>query len=161
MKFWAITLFCEDIREEKTGSETLVGVARDNFQAQHIPGLFPKLGLYTRLLIPTELEGPIEPVVVKLVSPEGSEHTLATFDVDFLAREIEGARKSGSPLLGLIAAAVGSPFPLKLAGRFLVIVATPTNEIISGQLNVLGPKENATGSSISQPPSEQSQTAAS
>ena len=49
MAFSAIGIFCEDIRQEKSEQDTLIGILPDNVNVPSIPGMFPKLGLVVRM----------------------------------------------------------------------------------------------------------------
>lgn len=134
MTLSAVTLFCEDIREEKSGADTLIGVFPDNVQIPQVPGAFPKLGIYTRIV--AVVDAPPERFEIALEHLDGSEQILASFDATFVRKASDDARALGAPVVGFISKAVAAPFPIAIAGRLLLKVRTPTEEIISGNLNI-------------------------
>jgi hypothetical protein len=135
MNFTAITLFCEDIREEKAGPVTLIGVMSDNLQVGALPGALPKLGFYTRISMPVG-EAPA-PIKIVLKAPDGTERDLGTFSIDVVAEAINQTKAQGTPQIGLMASALMSPFPIMATGRFLTIVRSGSTEKLSGQLNIV------------------------
>jgi hypothetical protein len=76
----ACALFCEDVRQEKTGGETLVGVMRDNLAMSSLPGVLPKLGIYIRMNIPLGLEA--RQVNFYMVMSSGSRNLIGQISVD-------------------------------------------------------------------------------
>ena len=53
MKFSAIALFCEDIREEKSGQYAIAGILPDRLNVKRLPTVLPKLGIYLRFHLNT------------------------------------------------------------------------------------------------------------
>lgn len=164
MRLSATTVFCEDVREEKNGSNTLIGIFADNVilegtgEPKPVPAgrkaihVMPKIGIYTRIVAP--IDEPLDRIDVLLVSPDGDKRGMGDFSKEFLENTRKDARGKGSPVITLIARAVASPFPVPPSGgRFLVVVQTQESQIVSGTMNVLiGPSDPT----ASQPPSSQS-----
>ena len=46
-----VALFCSDVRQEKGGTETIVGIFPDNVNLLTIPGAFAQMYVYVRMLI--------------------------------------------------------------------------------------------------------------
>lgn len=130
----ALTLFCDDIREETGGSVTIVGVAPDNIGVPGVPGMVPKFGIYTRISIPSDQKPP-KAMQVLLRDPDGEDMILGVFTSDFLKKTCEEARERGNPIAGFISNAMASPFPVKTAGRFVAIVRVDKEELVSGTVN--------------------------
>jgi len=128
-----IGLFCEDIREEKSGQDTLVGVMPDNLSVGQIPAVIPKLGIYVRI----QLESDDNPrsLSVKVRMPGGMELSMGTLD-ELVARAKADAEKSGVPFAGMISRSVLSPVPIPLPGKIEAIVEVDGAEYVCGVLNV-------------------------
>jgi hypothetical protein len=135
----AIGLFCEDIREEKQGTNTLIGILPDNMvvQALGLPEqsgqpFFPKLALYVRINVGSETH--IDTLSVKLRLPDGSVLDLTVFDKELIEKSRLDAPES--PFMGLISKAVFGPTPMPVNGRFEAIVELNGSETVCGFLNV-------------------------
>jgi len=129
-----VGFFCEDIREEKAGTDTIIGIMPDNVNVRSIPCVFPKLGIYIRIhLDPAHDPGEIQ---LKLALPDGSEFSLGRFEASLVTNSIDTARAGGGPLAGLISRAVASPFRIPAAGRIRAIVTVKGTEYIAAALNV-------------------------
>jgi hypothetical protein len=153
MTFTAYTIFCEDIREEKAGTDTLVGVLLDNIEVERVPASLTKLGLYTRIYFdPLGDDTDIGEVHLKLVLPDGSESAITSFGLEIIEHAKNAARQQDSPRVGLISKAVAAPFPLNSAGRIKFVVQTRTTEFISGYLNVKVKDSGVIGPTVSVPP---------
>jgi hypothetical protein len=138
MNFNAVALFCEDIRAEKQNTDILVGILSDNIEIPETPGHFPKLAVYTRVVIP--IDEPDESLSIVLRQISGEEIQLASFDAAFISKSRANAKALGAPILGLISRGIMAGFPIQEAGRMIVLVRTKSKEVIAGNLNVvLGP----------------------
>lgn len=134
----AISLFCEDIREEKNGALTIVGVMSDNVEfnspekiSSQVPAL-SKLGIYTRILLPSFYEPTI--ITVHLKFPDGKEVDFPSFSKEFVESTLNDGRASNKPFSFLVSQAIAIPFVIEQEGRVTVIVRAPAVELISGQL---------------------------
>jgi hypothetical protein len=153
----AITLFCEDIREERNNTDTLVGVFGDNIEMPNTASALPKLALYSRVIVSVN-ELDIEPIRLVL-RVFGKEVELALFEPDFIRKTITDVRALGAPIAGFVSRATLAPFPVLEPGRIVVVATTPTSEKIIGNLNFMRQAEN--NDPIALPPSPQSPSAAS
>lgn len=169
MKFSAVTVFCEDIREEKGGTDTLVGLLTDNLNLQGmteppsglpsgsipVPGI-PKLGIYTRVVVPADTK--LKLIVAFFTLPSGKESVIGEFDANLIEKATAEARSFGSPICTLLGKTVVAPLLIRSpGGRFLVTVRAGGEEIIAGTLNIMfaGP------ATASPPPPSQSPSDAS
>ncbi len=140
MPFIAATgLFCEDIREEKQGTDTLIGILPDNIVVRALgqseqsgQPVFPKLALYVRINVSSETH--IETLSVKLRLPDGSVLNLTTFDKELIKKTQLDA--SEAPFMGFLSKTVFGPMPIPMEGRFEAIVELNGGEIVCGFLNV-------------------------
>lgn len=130
----AITLFCDDIREEKTGMDTLIGVYPENVNVPSFPFAFPKIGIYTRISFDvTDAPGEI---AVRFSAPKQDDVPLTVFSEEFVSNAQIESKTNGSPITGLITKAVSVSFPVKEAGQVRVIVTIQGVEYVGGILNV-------------------------
>lgn len=129
-----ISLFCEDIRQEQSGVDTLVGVMPDELNLPNIPSAIPKLAIYTRINFPVDFN-PGE--ITISIDIEGNEEVqLTTLDKKFVVKSIHESTQRKSPLVGLISRAVSSPYFVKQAGRVRILTRYNAMTVISGTLNI-------------------------
>src|SRR4051794_5934383 len=98
----AIALFCEDIREEKTGQDTLIGILPDNVRVPSFPGAMPKVCVYLRINLPRDTA--IRRAKSRLDLPDGTSFAMANLD-EVLDQAKQGATTHDTPYLGLISKA--------------------------------------------------------
>jgi hypothetical protein len=136
----AIALFCDDIREEKAGTVSVIGIYPDNITVQKAPLMLPKCGIYVRLNIRLE-ETPPERISLRLVHADGTEFPLTTFNVEMMEKARAESQAMGAANAGLISTALLAPFPIKQLGRINVVVKIDNEESVCGTLNVqvIGP----------------------
>jgi len=132
--FSAIAIFCEDIREEVLGTNTIVGVLPDNMRVAALPGSIPKLGLYVRINIDPNSD--LEPISVRLVYPNGEEREVIRFTDSLIQRAKSQTLESGGTLAGIISKTVFSDFALREVGRIRALVKVGDREVVAGSLNV-------------------------
>jgi hypothetical protein len=147
-----VTLFCEDVRQEIAGTDTIVGVMPDNVVVPQIPSLFPKLAIYSRVHIPTDMV--IKSISVKVKMLDGRISLLGTFDERQILKEQNNGRATNSPLVGFIFRAVLSPAPIVQHGRITVTATIDDQEIVGGSLNVQKDQPNPSASASEQPVSQ-------
>ena len=142
MPIQVLTLFCEDVREEKSGTDTLLGVFTDNLRIGipqepmegHAAGL-QRLGIYTRIL--ATVDEPSKALQLAIRRPDGTEFNVSDgFTAEFIENAREDAKRSGSPVFGLIIRAIAAPFLIPNPGRHLAVVKYGDQEMISGILNL-------------------------
>src|SRR5437899_1144143 len=117
----AVAIFCEDIREEKSGQDTIVGTLADNLNISTPPpspdtvGLLPKFGLYMRINISTA-DQPKE-VRAKLIDPKGTVIAQSDWERSVLDKAFADARANAMPVTGLVLKLVATPFPIVAMGK--------------------------------------------
>lgn len=102
-------LVCDDIREEKSGKETLVGVYSNKIIVGGLPAVLPKLCFRIRI---TPIRRPLD-ISLSLRAPEGGD-SITGLKAVLPAR----AEESGEHTLNLVM----SPFVLKAEGEYSLIV---------------------------------------
>jgi hypothetical protein len=131
----ALALFCEDIREEQTGVNTLVGILPDNVRFTTLPSAFPKLGIYLRIRIPVT-DAPPTMIAIRLRAPETADIELSTLDSALIQKAMREALDSGASHGGLISQATIVGFEVKKPVRINVIVSIDGQDTIAGTLNL-------------------------
>ncbi len=130
-----IGLFCEDIRAELQGTDTIVGILPDNINVPEFPFAFPKLALYIRILFDAELG--IQPGDIVLRIPGIREDwPIAEITETLIAQARENHQTTGAPIAGIICRTTLAPFPVPEAGRLLVVARVDKQERICGSLYI-------------------------
>jgi hypothetical protein len=136
----AVAVFCEDIRQEQSGSDIIIGILPDTLNAvtEHTPGLpiFGKFGIYLRVHLDASLPPPKDISARLVLLPANVEVPLPGWDSKVIEAAFEGSRANDLPLVGLLLKAVSSPFPLREAGKIVAKVKVDGADYIAGQLNV-------------------------
>jgi hypothetical protein len=151
MSVIAVALFCEDIREEKSGQDTLVGTLPDNVNIRRIPGAMPKLAVYIRILVPVN-DAPKRMSVVATM-PDGDTVQLGTLD-ELIEPAISESRKRDMPFGGIAARAVVANLVFKKAGKFIVELDVDGKKQICGMLNIVTHDANQPSTGSEQPASQ-------
>lgn len=131
--FSAVTIFCEDLRDERSGTETMIGILPDNVNVPAFPFAFPKLAMYTRIIIANDFE--IEPIEL-LMSINGNEVALGVVDRELITKAIDDSKEAGAPITGLISRAIAVPFPIPEASRILIFAKTSRHSVTTGTLRL-------------------------
>lgn len=156
MKFSAVSIFCEDIREEKSGQDTIVGTLPDNLEIAFPPNqnivstkaALPKLGVYLRVNI--GIENTVPAIIKAYVKNTNGELIVETdWSREVIDKAFADSKKKASPHVGFVFKAVMGPVPLHNSGRISVTASVDGVEYIAGTLNVVIP-------TVLEPPSSQS-----
>jgi hypothetical protein len=118
--YCVISLFCEDIREEKAGTVTIIGIYTDNITVTVAPFNFAKLAVYTRISFPVTAALP-KAIALRLIATDGKEVALASFDQGLIAKAQKESLEKGAANAGLIGSAVLVPFTVRQPGRMNVV----------------------------------------
>jgi hypothetical protein len=140
--FSFIGMFCEDIREEVSGTHTLIGILPDNINIGGVPGALPKLGVYIRIQLDKDSNPKTLKSRVKL--PGGTIFEFADLQ-PLIATAKAQAEEKGTPFTGLVAKGTFTPLPIPELGRIEAIVEIDGTEHICGVLNLL-PRPTAAAS---------------
>jgi hypothetical protein len=129
-------LFCEDLREEKSEQNSLIGILPDNVEFPVFPSMMPKLAIYVRIHLDAASSIP-KTTEAKLISTDGQETELPSWDMAAIEKGFSDAKSSGTPLVGLVLRAVLSPFPISKAGVLVVKVLIDGTEYVAGNLRFI------------------------
>src|SRR4051812_20991932 len=109
-----VGLLCDDIREEKSGQDTLVGVMPDNLSVPAVPGALTKLHIYMRLNFDPEAD--LGVITTRLITPGQDDIPLGVIDEGVVKKARNEARGQSKPIAGVIAKTVVAPFPIIATG---------------------------------------------
>lgn len=128
-----VAMFCADVRQEKGGTETIVGVFPDSVSLPNIPGAFSQMYVYVRMHMRPAFQP--QSIITRLVLPDGNELDRTAMDADLMETARQKALANGSPYLGLVAKFVMAPMKVTQEGRLQAIVAVDGEDYVAGVLN--------------------------
>lgn len=128
----ATGLFCESIREEKSGQETIVGIVPDNIEVAKLPGVL-QLALYTRFVIDPQF--PPNRLAVRLSIPEGGD-IVNPIEESIFKNAIEDARRTGHPVTTVISKMGFRNIPVSISGRLTAYATIDDHEFVIASLHV-------------------------
>ena len=145
--FSAVCVFCEDIREEKSGQDTIIGTLPDNLVAAKPLSLapspnvarpfLPRMGAYMRIHFDADQDIPKD-VSAKVINMDGQVVAHSTWDQSTIDKTFADSRANHMPVVGLIFKLVIAPFPLTFEGGKITVVAMVDGvERVAGALNVI------------------------
>ena len=131
-----ICLFCEDIRQEQNGINTLVGILPDNMAFTKLPAILPKLGIYVRINIDPFVDP--DTMTLSLSVPGIDDHIpIAEIEPSLLEKTRKDAQATGSPIAGIISRVVFSPFNIPQEGRIRALATIRGEPVTCGSLNIV------------------------
>jgi hypothetical protein len=133
--FSAITIFCEDIREEVGGTETLIGIMPDNVQLPVIPFHFPKICIYTRIHLTFDFKP--EEIKFFLKFPDNSEQFFGETSAEQVRSALTDSHSKNNLITGLIFKVKIANLPIKTEGKLVPMIKFGTEEFITGTLNIM------------------------
>jgi hypothetical protein len=126
----ALSLFCQDARDEVGGTMSLIGLLPDNIVIS-VGSLVPKLVVFTRINI--DVNDPVLAIDVCLRSPDGTDLITNTVELEKVQQAITEARRDENSVGGILTRIEGSPFAPAL-GRYKVIVKYDGKEYVTGSI---------------------------
>lgn len=130
----AVCIFCEDIRQERSGQDTLVGTLPDTVEMSALPINFPKFAIYLRIHLDVDRQ-PRE-ISAKVLNTNGSEISAATWDQTLLDTAFAGSRANELPIVGLIFKSFVSPLIITSAGKIVATATIDGIDYVAGSLRV-------------------------
>ena len=137
----AIALFCESLRQETAGSETIVGVMPDNANVPQLPAAIPRLCIYVRVQVDPDFDP--NPVSLALRTPDDKEIDLGKIDAAVFDTSRKQAKQTGKPYGGVIIRSELRPFAVLKYGRLEAILRTSTDKIVCGHITFQPPPSTA------------------
>lgn len=152
-----IGLFCEDIREERNGAITLIGIMPDNANTEVVPisatgearsgphvTVLSKICFYVRLNFDLDLDLP--EAEIRLVPFGADPITMGKLDREVIQRARTEAKAKGNFMAGLITRGVLGGYPMPKDGWMKIEVVFP-KEIILASVIYFKPKSDTSTSS--------------
>ena len=151
-----IGIFCEDIRDEASGQQTLVGILPDNVVLPRLPGILPKLGIYIRVHLDPEGPRPSK-LTAFLEHPKGRRVDLPAWKTETIAKGFDDAVANGVPIVGLILKVTIGQFEIDEAGIIVAKVNIDGNDYMAANLRALFDFSAASAKPALQQPSTEPQ----
>jgi hypothetical protein len=156
-----VAIFCEDIRSEASGQDTIVGTLPDNLKVARPPNemamegavqMLPKLGLYLRANLDASQPPPKE-VSVGLLNTDNKVIGQSSWTQDVINKAFSDAKANSSPLVGLLLKVVVGPLSIPRQGKITATLSVDGSETVAGTLNIILPDSTASAPPAVQPPS--------
>jgi hypothetical protein len=150
----AHAFFCEDIRREVGGRETVIGIMPDTVQVPRFPWTMRRLAVHFRIKLSVDFICE-KPILVDVESPEADiePKERGPAPKDLIERTIERAKERGLPY-GTILGRVELTEPLEFTGptTLFTVLKYGDEREICGVLNLIErPKEASTVTELSLP----------
>lgn len=159
MTFQVVGIFCEDIREEKSGQLTLIGTVPDNVVLPPAPSnlgdrkavpIIPKLGLYVRVHAP--LDQLPKPMKLKLLFPDGTNLEIGELDKGLITKARDEALAKHLPVAGMVMTAVLQGFQVGMPGVVRAVLENESDAYLCAFLNLVTPDPIASAQPALQSP---------
>lgn len=137
MKFSTLALFCDDLREEASGQQSLMGIWPDYIKLETPENTVAtsRMAIYVRTMIPVDEKA--EDLEVSLYAGDEVVLSIASIPAEFVAKTIDEARRGGVPNAGFINRMVASAFPFASQSTLLKVIArSGEQERIAGAASV-------------------------
>jgi hypothetical protein len=165
VRFSAVCLICEDIREEKSGQDTIVGLFPDNLNIERaslptgeravLPEgtiiTLPRLAFYIRVHFSIESARP-KAVFSRVVSNEGTVIINGEWTSEILNKAFDDAARAQMPFVGLVFKLVAARIPVALpGGKITAVVTVDGVDQVAGAVNIIFASASEQPTSQSQP----------
>lgn len=148
----SVAIFCEDLREEKSGQDSIIGTMPDNV---NLPGavmpnssnpvqstpMLPKLGLYLRMNLDAE-EKPTQ-LSVRVIDAKGELIAGGGWEQHLIDKAFKDANENKMPFVGLIFKILVAPFPIFAEGKITAIATVNETDYVAGAINITFSKPTA------------------
>lgn len=135
----AVSIFCEDIREEANGGETFIGVLPDGITVPALPGVLHRLTMHTRITFPPSK--PPKEIFSRLII-EGTDEPVFESEVEssIIRQASTETRDFGTPLATVISRVVMGDIPIPDKCRLVSLLKIDGVEYVIGSLRIETPK---------------------
>lgn len=139
----SICIFCEDIREEKAGSSTLVGVFGDIADVDSLPSILPKLAMYFRVVFETR-KAPLSISIMLELPWQEEKLNFGEIPKDKVEQAVTTARSQEQSITSITGRIMISPFNIPAPGRIIALASIDNEVIQAGSLNFQVPQSKIT-----------------
>jgi hypothetical protein len=135
----AVCVFCEDLREDKSGQDIIIGTLPDNLVGQASLAFLPRIGAYLRVHLDVERDIPKE-ISAKLLTTDGQLVAETMWDRSVVDKAFADSKTNHMPIVGLIFKVVVAPFPISTeGGKITALVIIDGVEYLAGAVNIVVP----------------------
>lgn len=134
MSISAAGFFCEDVREESSGTHSIVGVQPDNIFVPAFPGVFPVMWLYVRIYFPSAENPGAMSLIGKWDGTPDKE--IMSIDAEVIEKGRAINQERGAPFTGILLRNAMHNFQVNGAGRFSVFLRTQQGELFVAAMNI-------------------------
>jgi hypothetical protein len=141
-----VGLFCEDIREEKSGAFTLIGIMPDNINtevvkvaasgearpAPHVT-MLNKLCIYVRMNFDPDID--LAEGYLNLVPSSGDVIHIGNIGTALITQARTEAKDRGNPMAGVVLRAELGGYPIPEEGSLKLEMVFPSETLLAGALN--------------------------
>jgi len=152
-----VAIFCEDVREEKNGQNTIVGTLPDNLAIVGPPlvgaGLphLPKFACYLRVNVNAQSKP--KALSAKVIDAKGTTIAQTEWAQSLIDAAYESSKANKMPLAGFIFKFSSGPFPIVGNGNVKAVVTVDGVEYVAGAVNIqVNPAATASEQPASQSP---------
>jgi hypothetical protein len=129
----AVAIFCEDLREERSSQDILLGIMSDNLALPSAPVIMPRLAVYLRAYF--DVASKPQAIKAWVQFPWDQRIDLGDADASLVEAALGQARERGNPLAGVILKGLFSPLVVKSFGATTVHIKIGREENLCGMLN--------------------------
>ena len=130
----ATSLFCEDIRTEQSGMNTLIGVFPDNVNVPSFPYAFPKMGVYSRIVM--DVNSAPKGITLSISAPGIQDPFSNELSHDWVEEQLARNLEKGSQVLGLVNRLIASPFVIHEPTTVQSIIKIGRKKYLGGIINL-------------------------
>jgi hypothetical protein len=131
-RFAAITMFCNDVREEISGSQTIVGLLPDNIGVPIFPGGIDKIVILTRITL--DVNEPPPKLATYILTQNGTRLADNEIDSSMLAEAIAEAKSEGNLMATVNVKIEMRNIPFSEPGRLEAHLIVEGNDYLTGSL---------------------------
>lgn len=139
----AVALFCEDVREEKQGTESVMGVFPNAINVSGFPGELNRLALYVRIHVATTWDA--TDLRIYFRNTDDSLVELSVVEKSFVEATQKNAEQTGFSIAGLITKAIMPNFVVPKAGTVVAFLKCRDVDVVIGALQFRQLPEEVTG----------------
>lgn len=131
----AVAVFCEDVRSEIQGTDSIVGLLPDNIVLPEAPFSFPKLALYTRIFLAVSRVP--ESIRIRIDWPwEDGPVIETTIEGDLINSAVEQAARENANYFGVISRLQMVNVPILGEGVIQARIEMDDESLVAAILNI-------------------------
>lgn len=129
-----IGIFCEDVRREASGQETIVGTLPDTLSVSGVPCVFPRLAVYIRAMFDVSFK--LNNLSYEFRDPNHELIQKNDVDSSIISKAFSRAEEKNNPVAGLKTFSIFSPAGIPSEGLFQIQATVNDDAFICGVLKI-------------------------